>query len=171
LASGEGNDLLFDRVASDQPVDVHRPGLANPVGAVDRLVFGGGVPPGVEQEAVVGLGEVEAEATGLEADQEDGVVAGTEALEHACALPCPAVEVAVADALSLEPLAHHGEEAGELAEHERPVATPGDIGELLGELVKLRTGGVAAGVDEAGVEAELPQQRDRAQDGEAVAVE
>src|SRR5207253_1156652 len=127
LAAGKRDDLLFDRVARDQPVDVHGSGLADAVGAVDRLVLGGGIPPGVEQEAVVGLGEVEAEATGLEADEEDRVVAGTEAFEHALALSCLAVEVAVADALPLEPLAHHAEEAGELAEDEGAVVAAGDV--------------------------------------------
>src|SRR6266498_2246088 len=86
LAAGECHDLLLDGVARDQPVDIHRPGLADAVGAVDRLVLGGGVPPGVEQEAVVGLGEVEAEAAGLEADQEHRVGAALEAVEHAIAL-------------------------------------------------------------------------------------
>ena len=75
LRACERDDLLFDGVAGDQPVDHDVAGLADAVGAVDGLGLGGRVPPRVEQEAVVGLGEVQAEAAGLEADQEDRVVA------------------------------------------------------------------------------------------------
>ena len=53
----------------DQAVDHHRPVLADAVRAVGGLVLDGGVPPRVDQEHVVGGGEVEAGAAGLERDQ------------------------------------------------------------------------------------------------------
>ena len=53
------------------PVHLHRPGLADPVGAVGGLLLDGGVPPAVEVDHVVGAGEVEPGAAGLERQQED----------------------------------------------------------------------------------------------------
>jgi hypothetical protein len=49
----------------------HGLGLAEAVGAVGGLVFDGGVPPRVVVDHRVGGGEVEADAAGLEADEED----------------------------------------------------------------------------------------------------
>ena len=75
-------DLLLDRVARDQPVGEHLPGLADAVRAVDGLGLDGRVPPRVEEEDVVGRGQVEAEPAGLEADQEERAVGvGLEALD------------------------------------------------------------------------------------------
>ena len=67
----ERHHLLLDGVLGDQPVDHHLLGLADAVHPVDGLRLGGRVPPRVEQDAVVGLGQVQAEPAGLEADQED----------------------------------------------------------------------------------------------------
>ena len=49
-------------------------GLADPVRAVDGLGLDGRVPPGVEQVDIFGGGQVQAQAAGLEADQEDRAV-------------------------------------------------------------------------------------------------
>src|SRR5919109_5193719 len=172
LAARERDDLLLDRVAGDHPVDHHRARLADAVGAVDRLRLDRGVPPRVEQEAVVGLAQVQAEAAGLEADQKPRVVARLKALHDAVATARPAVEVAVADPLPGQAVAHPGEEACELAEDERAVSRADDVAELLAKRAELGAReGFAALVDERGVDAELAQQRDRAQDREAVAIE
>ena len=72
-------DPLLDGALGDEPVHLHRPGLADPVGAVGGLVLDGGVPPAVEVDDVVGAGQVEAGAAGLERQQEDRGVAGLEA--------------------------------------------------------------------------------------------
>ena len=76
LALLELEDLLLDGVAADQAVGEDVLGLADPVRAVDGLGFDGGVPPGVEQVDIFGGGQVQAEAAGLEADQEDRDVRG-----------------------------------------------------------------------------------------------
>ena len=47
-------------------------GLADAVGAVDGLVFDGGIPPRIEEDDVAGGGEIQAEAAGLQRDEEDG---------------------------------------------------------------------------------------------------
>src|SRR5687768_1369521 len=68
LALLELEHLLLDRVLGDQAVGEHVLGLADAVGAVDRLGLDGRVPPRVEEEDVLGGGEVEAQPAGLEAD-------------------------------------------------------------------------------------------------------
>ena len=91
--------LFLDRVPGDQPVGEDLAGLADAVGAVDRLRFDGRVPPGVEQEDVLGRGQVQAEAAGLQADQEQlAVRVVLEALDARLAVARAAVEVLVGDA-------------------------------------------------------------------------
>ena len=77
------DDLFFDGVARHQPVDGHRALLADAVGAVGGLVFDGRVPPRVHVDHVVGGGQVEAQAAGLEADQEEIALAGLEGVHLA----------------------------------------------------------------------------------------
>jgi len=65
-------DAVFDGALTDELVDEDGFVLADAVGAVGGLVFGGGVPPGVVVDDGVGSGEVEAGAAGFEGDEEDG---------------------------------------------------------------------------------------------------
>ena len=67
-------DPLLDRVARDQAVGEHRALLTVAMGSVDRLCLTGRVPPWVEQKHVVGGGQVEAGASGFEADQKDSAI-------------------------------------------------------------------------------------------------
>ncbi len=82
----ELHHFLFDGVAGDQPIDGDGAGLADAVGAVGGLVFGGGVPPGVEMDDVVGPGQVEAGAARFEGDEEEVALAGLEGVHAALAL-------------------------------------------------------------------------------------
>ena len=66
----ELDDLFFDRVLGDESIHGDGALLADAVGAVGRLRFHRGVPPRVEVNHVVGGGEVQAEAAGFEADEE-----------------------------------------------------------------------------------------------------
>src|SRR5689334_21350181 len=50
----ELQDFFLDRIARDQAIGEDATRLTDAVGAVDRLRFDGGVPPGVEEEDVVG---------------------------------------------------------------------------------------------------------------------
>ena len=141
----ELEDLLLDGVPGDQAVGEDGAGLADAVGAVDGLGLDGGVPPGVEQEDVVGGGQVEAEAAGLEADQEELAVGiGLEALDPRLAVARLAVEVLVGDALARRAARARREEAGELREDQRLVALLEDLGELREEHVELGAGLVGA---------------------------
>src|SRR5262245_2819822 len=62
LASLECHDLLLDGVLGDEAVDHDVAGLADAVETVHCLCLRRGVPPWVEEDAVVGLGQVQAEA-------------------------------------------------------------------------------------------------------------
>lgn len=61
LGGLESEDLLLHRVLGHDAVGHDPPGLANAVGAVDGLGLDGRVPPGVEENHVVGCGEIEAQ--------------------------------------------------------------------------------------------------------------
>ena len=129
----ELQDFFLDGAFGDQAVGEDVAGLADAVGAVDGLGFDGGVPPGVEQEDVVGAGEVEAEAAGLEADQEEpGVGIVLELLDGRFAVAGFAVEIGVADGVPavVEAFADDGQEAGELGEDQGLVAFVEDFVEL-----------------------------------------
>src|SRR5262249_686916 len=68
-------DPALDRVLADEALDENRLLLTDAVGAVDRLVLDGGVPPAVEEEDVVHELQVQADAAGAVAHQDDLLVA------------------------------------------------------------------------------------------------
>jgi len=68
----EALDVGLDGLAGDEPVDKHRLLLPNPVDPVNGLLFGGGVPPGIEEEDVVGGVQGDPGAASLEGGEEDG---------------------------------------------------------------------------------------------------
>ena len=70
----EFGDFFLDGAATDQAVGKDLLGLADAVRAVDRLGFDGGVPPRVQEEHVIGGREIQTEATGFQADQEQRAV-------------------------------------------------------------------------------------------------
>src|SRR5699024_6117644 len=113
LAPLQRQHLLLDRALGDVAVDHDRLRLPDPVGAVDGLILGGGVPPRVHEEDVVRLGEVEAEAAGLEADEEHRGLTGPERLDHGPAVPRRPVEDDVGDAAAIEVRGDLVEERGE----------------------------------------------------------
>lgn len=103
------DDPFLDGATGDQPVDGHRPLLADAVRATHRLVFSGRVPPRVGNHHVIGGGQVETEAAGFEADQEEVALAGLESGDAARALGCrgAAVEVLVSDSGLIKWFAQH----------------------------------------------------------------
>ena len=62
--------LFLDGVAGDQAVGEDRLRLADAVRAVDGLRLDGRVPPRIEQEDILGGGEIQAQSARLQADQE-----------------------------------------------------------------------------------------------------
>ncbi len=65
----------FDGIFRDEFVDEDGLVLTDAVGAVGGLAFNGRVPPGIVMNHGVGGGQVEADASGLEADQEERDIA------------------------------------------------------------------------------------------------
>jgi hypothetical protein len=61
----QGEDFFFDGAAGDELVAGDDASLADTVGAVSGLRFGGGIPPRIEVDDGVGGGEVEAGAAGF----------------------------------------------------------------------------------------------------------
>ena len=93
LARLEGHHLLLDGVGGDEAVDVDVARLSDAVRPVDGLGLGRRVPPRVEQEDVVGLGEGQSDPAGLEADQEDRGRTRAERLDDGLPVAGRAVEV------------------------------------------------------------------------------
>lgn len=64
------DDFFLDGIAGQEAEDRDGFGLADAVGAVGGLGFGGGVPPWVEVDHDIRGGQVEAVAAGFEGDEE-----------------------------------------------------------------------------------------------------
>ena len=129
--------LFFDGVAGNQSVSEDAALLVDAMGAIDGLSFGGRIPPGVENEDVVGSGQIEAHAAGLQADQKKlHVWHGLKTLNRGGAVARPAVEIFVRNPHGVEPLAQQIEQAGELREDQRLVALSEDFLESVQKLGK-----------------------------------
>ena len=91
------------------------------MGAAAGLVFGGGVPPRVHNDHVVGRRQVQAKATGFEADQKHLALALLKGRHALAALGRGggAVQVLKGHAQGLEPLGQQRQVVGELTEHQR----------------------------------------------------
>ena len=103
--------LLLDGVARDEPVGEHGPRLPDAVRAVDRLRLDGRVPPRVEQEHVLGGGEVQAEAAGLQADEKQRAVRRSGTVDARLSVPRLSVEVLVGQPRLVEPRAQEARAA------------------------------------------------------------
>ena len=101
-------DAFFDGFLAEEFVDEDGFVLADAVGAVGGLGFGGGVPPGVVVDDGVGGGEVEAGAAGFEGDEEERDFAGLEVFDEFAAVFGGAGEFEVADFFSDEVVLDQG---------------------------------------------------------------
>ena len=75
-------NAVFDRSGTDEFVDEDRLVLADAVGAVSGLVFGGRIPPGIVVDDAVGGCQIQTGATGFEGDEEDGDVLVLESFDQ-----------------------------------------------------------------------------------------
>ena len=113
----EREDAFFDGVAHDQPDDVHAARLPDTVRPVGGLIFDGGVPPRVEDDDGVGGREVDPDAAGLQAEEEDAHLGiGIEAVDAFGAVVRGAVEIFEIDPLFVQAVADDGQHGCELAE-------------------------------------------------------
>src|SRR5690606_31218099 len=78
-------DALFDGTPGYQLVNHDGPVLADAVGSIGRLSFGGWIVPGVHQKDMIGSSQVETGATRLERGQQHGwACVALEFLHDAC---------------------------------------------------------------------------------------
>lgn len=156
----EAVDAFFDGVEAEEFVDEDGFVLADAVGAVGGLGFGGGVPPGVVVDYGVCGGEVEAGAAGFEGDEEDGEAAGLELLDEFSAVFGAAGELEVGGVVADELVLDEAEHGGELGEDEDAAAFLDEGGEELGEEVEFGGFGDSIGEvvrEEAGIAADLAE--------------
>jgi hypothetical protein len=165
----EEENFFLDGVAGDEAVGEDGFGLTDAVGTVDGLGFDGGVPPWVEEEDVVGGGEVEADAAGFEGDEEEGAGGiGLKTVDALAAVAGLTVEVLVGEAGEVEVVLEDGEEGGELGEDEGFVTLVDDFGELWKQRFQLGGGLLGAMlVDEPGVAGSLAEAEEGFEDKEA----
>src|SRR5262249_21233351 len=90
----------------------------------------GRIPPGVQDEDMLGGREIQAETARLQAHQEQPALGiRLEPRDTRLAITGGPIEILVADALRLEAAPHDGEEARELGEDQRLVALLEDLAE------------------------------------------
>lgn len=112
----EKMDALFDGVFAQKLVYEDGFVLADAIGTVGRLRFGGGVPPGIVVDDGIGGSEIESGAAGFEGNEEEWDPAVLELLDQGTAVLAASCENQVGDALLLEVALDDGEHAGELGE-------------------------------------------------------
>ena len=115
------------------------PRLADSMGAIDRLRLDRRVPPRVQQEDVLGGGEVQSESASLQADEKEPAFRIVlKALDFRLTIARPAVEVLVHDLTLVEARAQDRQQARELREHDRLVALVDRLGEARDQHIQLR---------------------------------
>ena len=127
LALLELQDFFFDAVAANHFIGENVFVLPDAVGSVDGLLLHGGIPPGIDEENVVGGGEIEAGIARHEADEKDVaiVVFLLKTADHFLPLGNGriAIEVVIKGALLLQTAGYEVQHAFELRKNEGFVAS------------------------------------------------
>ena len=136
------NDGLVNAILCDEPVDDDWASLSNSVAPVLRLQVLLRVPIGVVDDARVGCRQVDPQATGAGADQEQhGLLVGEKPLDFG--LPIvklgPSVQLAVPEPLHYKTFGNEVKDSGELAEDEHFVAATGELFQKLMENLHFAT--------------------------------
>ena len=157
-----GDHLFLDAALEHELVDGHRSRLADAMGAIGGLLFDRRVPPRIEMDDVVGSGQVDADATGLEAEQEHLALAALKCGHRfiACFLRRAAIEILVVDAFLVEARAHQTEKIDELRKHQGTMTVVGEFLHQLDQLFEFGTGYLQLGRDQIGMAGSAPQTGD-----------
>ena len=170
----QGADFFLDGVLGDEAVGDDRFDLADPVGAINGLGFGGGIPPRIVEDNVAGGGEVKAGAGGFEGEKKDGDGGiGLEFFHEFLTVFGLAGEGEMGDGLAGEFVGDEAEHCQELGEDEDLVVFLDQGPELIEESFHLGAGGgfFPAPGYEAGVAAYLPEAEEGLEDIETGLVE
>ena len=114
----QSQNALLNRALGHQLVDKQGLRLANAVGPVGGLVFYGRVPPWVVVDDGIGLRQVQAYASGLQADEEQWHRAAGELLYQRVAVLALAGELDPGDAVLFQFGLDQRQHAGELREQQ-----------------------------------------------------
>ena len=109
---------------------VHVTFLPNTVDAVHRLLFRRRVPPRVHNETVICLRQVQPEPARLERNEEHWRHTVSKIFQNLRAVAGGTVQVQVLYAFSLKPLRDSAQVPRELAEHQHPVPSRQQVGQL-----------------------------------------
>ena len=89
-------NFFFNGILGNHFVHMDLPGLTNTVRSVNRLLLNGWIPPGIEEDAVIRRGEIDANAAGFQADEEErGPLLILEALDFFLSLAGRAIQVTI----------------------------------------------------------------------------
>jgi hypothetical protein len=159
----EPHHLLLDRPDRHQPIDRHGLGLAESVGSVRGLVFDRRIPPRVEMNHVRRLGQVDAEARGLQGQQEKR---HRTRLERRDQLRTSrdrrlSVQVQIGDPPLVQRFPHQGQMGSKLTKYQSPLTFRRELREQLQQARELRGGHRARVVLQAGVTGQEAQPRER----------
>ncbi len=168
----QGLDLFLHGTRADQLVDEHRLVLADAMGAIGGLRFDGRIPPRVVVDHGIGRGEIEAHATGLQADQEDGYLASLEARDEVCAFRGGRLpgEHLPGELARVERLRNQFEHLRKLAEHQHAPAFVDETAEQIQQqlqLGRMLDAPCAFKLDQARIAADLAQLQQRIDDDDA----
>ena len=129
-------NAVFDGAIADEFMDEYGFVLADTVGAVGSLIFGGGVPPGIEVDHGVGGGKVEAGAAGFKGDEKNGDVLALEFLDEIIAVFGGSGEEEVGDAAGGELAFDERNHGGKLRKEKDAAAFSEEGFEELEEVIK-----------------------------------
>src|SRR3954471_14431221 len=160
------HDPLLNAVLHDQPVDRHRPLLANPMRPVRSLVLHRRVPPGVKVDHVVRRRQVQPSAPRAQADQEQLRPARLERRDPARALGSrgAAVEILVADSVCVQRCPYEVQVADKLAEDQGLVPVADQFFDQIEEGVQLAARHPGSWINQGWVAAGPPQPGDLGKD-------
>src|SRR5262249_5918091 len=146
-----------------EAISENPPGLADAVCPVDSLHLDGGVPPRVEQKDVIGGGQIEPEASGLQADQKNAACRiGLKTVDPFFSIAGLAVEIFVGEVALIEIAADDGQVARELRKDQRLVPLFQQIRQVQSQRIELGAGSVVVFVvEQGGMAGRLPQPQER----------
>src|SRR5699024_2559042 len=95
-------DLLFNRALRDHAINHHILVLADTVCTIHRLGFNRWVPPWIQQEHVISLGQCQPEATSTQGNQKDRSITGTELLNRCPTIARRTIQIGVINIVLLQ---------------------------------------------------------------------